>query len=70
MDHSFLDKCFQAIRLATWKKINGLLGCRAAESGRIDVSTVRADTTAVETNIHWPTDVRCCGTRGGWRRGY
>ena len=56
MDHSFLDKCFQAIRPATWKKVNGLLGRLAAEAGTIDVSTIRADTTAVETNIHWPTD--------------
>ena len=56
MDHSFLDKCFQAIRPATWKQINTLLGRRAVESGAIDVSTIRADTTAVETNIHWPTD--------------
>ena len=56
MDHSFLDKCFQAMRPATWKQINTLLGRRAVESGAIDVSTIRADTTAVETNIHWPTD--------------
>jgi transposase, IS5 family len=56
MDHSFLDKCFQAMHPATWKQINTLLGRRAVESGAIDVSTIRADTTAVETNIHWPTD--------------
>jgi IS5 family transposase len=56
MDYSFLDKCFQAIRPATWKRVNALLGQRAVESGAISVSTIRADTTAVETNIHWPTD--------------
>jgi IS5 family transposase len=56
MDHSFLDKCFQAIRPATWKQINALLGQRAVKSGAIDVATIRADTTAIETNIHWPTD--------------
>jgi len=56
MDHTFLDRCFQAIRPATWKQINAVLGQRAAKSGAIDVSTIRADTTAIETNIHWPTD--------------
>ena len=56
MDHSFLDRCFQAIRPATWKQINALLAQRAVESGVIDVATIRADTTAIETNIHWPTD--------------
>ena len=56
MDHSFLDKCFQAIRPTTWKRINAALARAAVESGAIDPSTIRADTTAVETNIHWPTD--------------
>jgi len=52
----FLDKCFQAIRPATWKELNAALAQAAVKSGAIDVSTIRADTTAVETNIHWPTD--------------
>jgi len=56
MDFTFLDKCFQAIRPATWKAINAALAQAAVKSGAIDVSTIRADTTAVETNIHWPTD--------------
>jgi IS5 family transposase len=56
MDYSFLDKCFQVICPTTWKQINTLLGRRAVESEAIDVLTIRADTTAVETNIHWPTD--------------
>jgi IS5 family transposase len=56
MDHSFLDKGFQAIRPATWKQINAVLALAAVKSEVIDVSTIRADTTAVETNIHWPTD--------------
>lgn len=56
MDHSFLDKCFQAIRPSTWKRINAALARAAVESKAIDPSTIRADTTAVETNIHWPTD--------------
>ncbi len=44
------------IRPATWKQINALLGQEAVKSGAIDASTIRADTTAIETNIHWPTD--------------
>ena len=56
MDHSFLDRCFQAIRPLTWKRINEALGRRAASDGVIDVKTIRSDTTAVETNIHWPSD--------------
>jgi IS5 family transposase len=51
-----LDKCFQAIQPATWKELNAALAQAAVKSGVIDVSTIRADTTAVETNIHWPTD--------------
>jgi IS5 family transposase len=56
MDHSFLDKCFQAIRPATWKQVNAVLAQAAVAAGAIDPSAIRADTTAVETNIHWPTD--------------
>jgi len=56
MDHSFLDRCFQAIQPATWKRLNAALAQAAVKAGAIDVSTIRADTTAVETNIHWPTD--------------
>jgi IS5 family transposase len=56
MDYSFLDRCFQAIGPATWKELNAALTQAAVKSGAIDVSTIRADTTAVETNIHWPTD--------------
>jgi IS5 family transposase len=56
MDFTFLDKCFQAIRPATWKQVNAALAQGAVESRAIGVSTIRADTTAIETNIHWPTD--------------
>jgi len=56
MDHSFLDKCFKAIRPETWKRINELLGQQAVAEEQIDPSVIRTDTTAVETNIHWPTD--------------
>ena len=50
MDHSFLDKCFQAIRPATWKQVNAALAQAAVAAGVIDPSTIRADTTAVETD--------------------
>jgi transposase, IS5 family len=56
MDHSFLDRCFQAVRPTTWKQVNAALAQAAVKSGTIDSSIIRADTTAVETNIHWPTD--------------
>ncbi|MBN1396308.1 MAG: hypothetical protein JW959_14890 [Pirellulales bacterium] len=56
MDFTFLDKCFQAIRPATWKKINAALAQGAVESKAIDPSTIRTDTRAAEMNIHWPTD--------------
>jgi IS5 family transposase len=56
MDHSFLDRCFQAVRPATWKQVNAALAQAAVAAEVIDPSTIRADTTAVETNIHWPTD--------------
>lgn len=56
MDFTFLDKCFQAVRPATWKRLNAALAQAAVKSGAIGVSTIRSDTTAVETNIHWPTD--------------
>jgi len=56
MDYSFLDKCFKAIRPKTWKRINETLVARAVVNEEVDPSVIRTDTTAVETNIHWPTD--------------
>jgi len=56
MDYSFLDKCFKVIRPETWKRINETLVREAVTNEKIDPSVIRTDTTAVETNIHWPTD--------------
>jgi len=56
MDHSFLNRCLQAVRPATWKRVNDLLGQQAVKQEVIATTTIRADTTVVETNIHWPTD--------------
>lgn len=56
MDHSFLDKCLKAIRPETWKRINEVLSQQAVGAETVDPSTIRTDTTLVESNIHWPTD--------------
>jgi IS5 family transposase len=56
MEHSFLNRCFQAVRPATWKRVNDLLGRQAVKQEVVATTTIRADTTVVETNIHWPTD--------------
>jgi len=56
MDHSFLDKCFKAVRPETWKRVNELLGRAAVREDLIDPETIRTDTTVVESNIHYPTD--------------
>lgn len=56
MDFTFLDRCFKAIRPVTWKRINELLGQHAVAEAAVDPSTIPTNTTAVETNIHWPTD--------------
>jgi IS5 family transposase len=56
MDFSFLDKCFLAIRPETWKRVNELLGDYAVGRGAVNPKVIRADTTVVEANIHYPTD--------------
>src|SRR5664280_1276511 len=56
MDYSFLNKCFKAVRPKTWKAINELLSQDAVRRDLIDPTTIRTDTTVVETNIHYPTD--------------
>lgn len=56
MDFTFLNRCFNAIGPATWRAINDALKRYAVSGGRIDAGVVRADTTVVETTIHWPTD--------------
>jgi IS5 family transposase len=56
MDHSFLNKCFKAVQPETWKAVNELLSQDAVRRDLIDPTTIRTDTTVVETNIHYPTD--------------
>lgn len=56
MDHTFLDKCRLAIRPATQRKINELLAGYAVRIGAVDPTVIRADTTVVDADIHYPTD--------------
>ena len=56
MDFTFLDRCFGAIEPETWQQMNDVLARQAAAEGIIDPSAIRADTTVVEANIHYPTD--------------
>ena len=56
MDFTTLDKLKNALRPATWKKIHRALARYAVSENQIGGDRLRLDTTAVETNIHWPTD--------------
>lgn len=56
MNHATLCKLRNAIQSETWKKLNSVLAKATVEAGRISGEKLRLDTTAVETNIHWPTD--------------
>lgn len=56
MDYSFLDKCFVAIRPQTWRRVNELLGRYGVAQEAVSPNVIRADTTVVESNIHYPTD--------------
>lgn len=56
MDFTTLDKLKNALRPATWKKIHRALARHAVQEKQITGDRLRLDTTAVETNIHWPTD--------------
>ncbi len=56
MDFTTLDRLRNAIRPQTWKKVNEVLARAAVAQGAIDGEELRVDTTAVETDIHYPTD--------------
>src|SRR5439155_26426345 len=56
MNHGTLCKERKAIQPETRKKLNGVLAKTAVEGKRVSGEKLRLDTTAVETNIHWPTD--------------
>ncbi len=56
IDFTTLCTLKNAIRPRTWEKINEALKRTAVESGLIEGEKLRLDTSAVETNIRWPTD--------------
>ena len=65
MDFTFLDRCFLAIRPRTWRRVNELLGQYGVAKGVVATNVIRADTTVVESNIHYPTDASLLGDT--WR---
>jgi IS5 family transposase len=56
MDYTTLCRLRNAIKESTWRKINQSLAEFAVEQALISGDSLRLDTTAVETNIHYPTD--------------
>jgi IS5 family transposase len=56
MDFTFLNRCSLAVEPRTWKRVNEVLGWYAVAEETVSTSVIRADTTVVETNIHYPTD--------------
>jgi IS5 family transposase len=56
MDFTTYCTLRNAIRQQTWKRINDVLTAAAVDGELISGERLRIDTTAYETNIHWPTD--------------
>lgn len=56
LDYTTLDKLKTSIQPATWAAVNALLAKFAVAEELIGGDQVRLDTTAVETNVHYPTD--------------
>jgi IS5 family transposase len=56
MDFTFLCKAYAALSEETWKAINNALSGYAKKEQKITEEKLRIDTTAYETNIHYPTD--------------
>lgn len=56
MDYSTFCRLRNAIAPQTWQAINRMLAEYAVSQEAICPEALRIDTTAVETNIHWPTD--------------
>lgn len=53
---STLQENIKALSEDTWEAINSALVAHAAETGAEKGRTVRIDSTAIECNIHYPTD--------------
>lgn len=56
MDYTTLCRFDNAIREETWERINAALTKYAVSEGLVSGEKLRMDTTAVETDIHWPSD--------------
>ncbi len=56
VDFTHLCRLKNCITAETWKKINEGLARFAVDEEQIKGDRLRIDTTAFETNIHWPTD--------------
>ncbi len=56
MDYTTLCRLKNRISPKTWKEVNKALARYAVQESLMDGEQLRLDTTAVETNIHWPTD--------------
>ncbi len=56
MDFGHLDRLKNNITPETWKQVNQILAKHAVEQELVSGESLRMDTTAVETNIHYPTD--------------
>jgi len=56
MGHTALCRLRNAILPETWKAMNEVLARTAVKQESITGEKLRLDTTAVETNVHWPTD--------------
>ena len=56
MGFAALNTLANQVAPETWKKVNEVLARHAVENELIEGEKLRLDTTAVETNIHYPTD--------------
>lgn len=56
LGHTALCQLRNAIKPDTWMAMNRLLAEAAVENDEVTGDKLRLDTTAVETNIHYPTD--------------
>src|SRR5580692_2101864 len=54
--HNAFNSAFNRIQPGTMKTINGTVIESAVADGLEDGKKLRVDTTAVETDVHWPTD--------------
>ena len=54
--HNAFNQAFNRLTPATLKKINAAVIQAAVDDGLEDGKKLRADTTVVESDVHWPTD--------------